>query len=132
MVLFVTLHRRRSVLQQSNQRMTKSNNMATQSSYLPVAWEYRETLEEEMKKATRGKIFYFDGDNQLEQTEGRILEITEHKGAGIFIRLEHSPGISNSQSLIRIDRIITLFGKIGAAYDEYDAFANACMDCKGD
>lgn len=32
---------------------------------------------------------------------------------------------------IRIDRIITLFGKPGAAYDEYDAFANACLNCAG-
>ena len=36
-----------------------------------------------------------------------------------------------SHAMIRIDRIITLFGKPGAAYDEYDAFANACMDCSG-
>ncbi|WP_240452744.1 hypothetical protein [Sphingobacterium sp. xlx-130] len=32
---------------------------------------------------------------------------------------------------IRIDRIITLFGKIGAAYDEYNQYANSCMDCTG-
>jgi hypothetical protein len=32
---------------------------------------------------------------------------------------------------IRIDRIITLFGKPGAAYDEYDSFANQCLACTG-
>jgi hypothetical protein len=52
------------------------------------------------------------------------LEIKDIKGEGMFILLD-------SGTRIRIDRIITLFGKPGAAYDKYDAFANACMDCMG-
>jgi hypothetical protein len=32
---------------------------------------------------------------------------------------------------IRVDRIITVFGKPGAAFDEYDAYANACLSCTG-
>ncbi len=35
----------------------------------------------------------------------------------------------DSGAQIRIDRIITLFGKPGAAFDEYDAFANQCLSC---
>jgi len=95
------------------------------SSYLPVAWEYLETVEEEIIKETSGKIFYFDNNNQLEQVEGRILKLIEEKGEGLFILLEKG-------NKVRMDRIITLFGKIGAAYEEYDAYANACMDCSGD
>jgi len=102
------------------------------SSYLPVAWEYLETVEEEIKKQTSGKIFFFDDDNQLEQIEGRVLELFEEKGKGAFIRVTGGTMPSVSEYNVRLDRIITLFGKIGAAYDEYDAFANACMDCKGD
>jgi uncharacterized protein (DUF983 family) len=30
---------------------------------------------------------------------------------------------------IRINRIITFFEKIGAAYDEYSAYSDACMGC---
>ena len=48
----------------------------------------------------------------------------EEKDAGLFIAL-------NTGSKVRVDRIITLYGKPGAAYDEYDAYANACMDCMG-
>lgn len=103
-----------------------------ENSYLPVAWEYRETVEEEIKKQTIGKIFFFDDNNQLEQIEGRILDLFEEKGKGVFIRLAGGNTLSDSEYTIRLDRIITLFGKVGAAYDEYDAFANACMDCKGD
>lgn len=95
------------------------------SSYLPVAWEYLETVEEEIIKKTSGKIFYFDNNNQLEQVEGQIIKLIEEKGEGVFVLLEEG-------GKVRMDRIITLFGKIGAAYEEYDAYANACLDCKGD
>lgn len=93
-------------------------------SYLPVAWEYREIIEEQINKKSKGKVFYFGEDNKVEETQGTVVEMTEEKGAGMFI-------IMDTGFRIRIDRIITLFGKIGAAYDEYDAYANACMDCMG-
>lgn len=94
------------------------------NSYLPVAWEYREVIEEQMDKKNSGKVFYFDEDNKLEESGGRIVEINEEKSEGVFILMDN--GLR-----IRIDRIITLFGKVGAAYNEYDAYSNACMDCSG-
>lgn len=109
-----------------------TKKVVTDNSYLPVAWEYRETVEEEIKKQTVGKIFFFDDTNQLEQIEGNILALLEEKGKGVFIRVKDANVASASEYHVRLDRIITLFGKVGAAYDEYDAFANACMDCKGD
>jgi len=92
--------------------------------YLPVAWEYREVIEEEIEKKTKGKIFYFCFNEGICEAEGRVLLMKEEKGKGLFIALD-------TEAKIRIDRIITLFGKPGAAYDEYDAYANACMDCMG-
>ncbi|WP_423148260.1 hypothetical protein [Rubrolithibacter danxiaensis] len=94
------------------------------TSYLPVPWTYRELIEEAIAKQTRGKIFYFAAEKVIDEAQGKILEMTEIDGKGIFIKLD-------SKAQIRIDRIITLFGKPGAAYDEYDAYANACMDCMG-
>jgi hypothetical protein len=32
---------------------------------------------------------------------------------------------------VRVDRVITINGIPGPAYDEYDGFALACLDCKG-
>jgi len=94
------------------------------TSYLPVAWEYREVIEEEIEKKTTGKIFYFCSDEGICEAKGRVLHMKEERGNGVFITLD-------TETKIRIDRIITLFGKPGAAYDEYNAYANACMDCMG-
>jgi len=93
------------------------------NSYLPVAWEYRESIAEQIQSKNKGKIFYFAENNKLEEAEGIVVKLTEGK-EGVFILMDNG-------HQIRIDRIITLFGKIGAAYEEYDAFANACMDCSG-
>lgn len=114
----------------------KSEYSVYKSSYLPVAWEFKEALKEEIRKSSTGKIFYFDHNDQLEQSEGRILQLAEAKEGGLFIWLDpqkaSSATFTRTSIPIRIDRVITFFGKIGPAYDEYDAFANACMDCKGD
>lgn len=97
-----------------------------ETSYTPVQWSYREVIEEEIAKASTGKIFYFcsAGDEVVCSAEGKILNMEDIEGKGVFIQLDPSASV-------RIDRIITLFGKPGAAYDEYDAYANACMECTG-
>lgn len=101
--------------------------METQSFIQPypgVAWDYREVIETEKGKKTSGKVFYFNPANQIDMAQGAIQQVLDNGRSGIFIVLD-------SNEKIRIDRIITMFGKPGAAYDEYDAFANACMDCNG-
>src|SRR5688572_19486971 len=92
--------------------------------YSPVEYVYKEVIAEEIGKGRVGKVFYFSNGNTVESAEGRIVHFGEVPGKGEFIALE-------PEAHIRIDRIITLFGKPGAAYDEYDAYANACMDCSG-
>lgn len=94
------------------------------TSYSPVQYVYKEVIAEEMQKGTAGKVFYFSDGNTIESAEGRLVDLREVQGEGDFITLD-------PEARIRIDRIITLFGKPGAAYEEYDAFANACMDCNG-
>lgn len=101
-----------------------SKDEATSLGYLPVEWVYREVIEEQIQKQSTGKIFYFCEKEDICSLSGRILSMEEIGKEGIFIKLD-------SEELIRIDRIITLFGKPGAAYDEYDAYANACMECMG-
>ena len=93
------------------------------STYSPVAYVYREIIAEEISTGRRGKIFFFNPDGKVDSTEGRVLELIERHD-GQFIRME-------PEQEIRIDRIITLFGKPGAAYDEYDDFANQCLSCTG-
>lgn len=102
----------------------KTKNQINEITYLPVAWEYREIIEEEINKKNSGKIFYFEEGNKIGEAQGIISEMIEQKKKGVFIVMQD--GLQ-----IRIDRIITLFGKVGAAYDEYNAYADACMDCSG-
>ncbi|MBX2965710.1 MAG: hypothetical protein KF845_06155 [Cyclobacteriaceae bacterium] len=106
-----------SVLQQYNR-----NFMET--SYTPVDYVYRELIEEAIAAGKSGKVFYFEKTGVVDEAEGRILKLEEIPGKGLFI-------VFDSAATVRIDRIITLFGKPGAAFDEYDAYANKCLDCKG-
>jgi len=93
-------------------------------SYSPVQYVYREIIEEEITKQSRGKVFYFNDGQAVDSCEGELVSLVEVEGKGLFIKM-----IPEAQ--IRIDRIITLFGKPGAAYDEYDNFANQCLSCTG-
>jgi len=94
------------------------------NSFTPVPYEFREVIAEEIAKGTSGKVFYFNGDQEVDSVEGTVIRLDEVAGKGLFIFMD-------PENEIRIDRIITLFGKPGAAYDEYDAFGNACLSCTG-
>jgi hypothetical protein len=96
----------------------------TDNSYLPVSWDFREILAESKAAGKSSKIHYFDATLNIYADEGAIKEIIEIKDEGEFLILE-------SGNSIRLDRIITLYGIPGPAFDIYDSFANACLDCTG-
>jgi hypothetical protein len=75
-------------------------------------------------KQTEGKIFYFNDKLIIDSAQGCVTGMAEVSGEGLFIDL-------NTGVRIRIDRIITLFGRPGAAYDEYDGYGNVCLSCTG-
>jgi hypothetical protein len=85
---------------------------------------YQGSHRDEIAKRTTGKIFYFNSDQVVDSIEGRIIKMEEINSKGLFITLD-------PEAHLRIDRIITLFGKPGAAFDEYDAYANQCLSCTG-
>mgnify|MGYP001175073741 CR=1 FL=1 len=95
-----------------------------ETSFTPVDYVYREIIEEAIASGKRGKVFFFEKPGVVEEAEGQVVQLEEIAGKGLFIHLD-------SHAAVRIDRIITLFGKPGAAFDEYDAYANQCLDCKG-
>lgn len=94
------------------------------TSFTPVSYDHREVIEEEIRKCKSGKVFFFNNDSRLDCVEGQIENLFEVNCRGWFIKVY-------PKSLIRIDRIITVNGRPGPAYDEYDSYANACLDCKG-
>jgi hypothetical protein len=93
-----------------------------EGSYLPVQWVHREVIEEAILKEASGRVFYFCEEEEICSADGTIMEMKDLAGQGVFITLD-------SGKKIRIDKIITLFGKPGAAYEEYEAYANACLSC---
>ena len=92
------------------------------TAYSPVAYEYRESILEQIAKRTHGKIFFWSPDKQVDEVVGRAIKLEETPGKGMFVILD-------TGEQVRIDKIITLFGRPGAAYDEYDSFANQCLSC---
>lgn len=93
-----------------------------ETSYTPVAYEFKDVIDEQIAKKTSGKVFFWSADQQVDEVVGTVLRREEIPAKGEFIFLD-------SEKSVRIDRIITLFGKPGAAFDEYDAFANQCLAC---
>lgn len=99
------------------------NIIKPEISYTPVDWVYREVIQEQIDRKASGKVFFFDKGQEIGEGQGTLLELKELDKEGLYIFLD-------SDMAIRVDRIITLFGKPGAAYDEYEAYANTCSDCK--
>lgn len=93
------------------------------TSYTPVAYEYREAIEEQIAMNKSGKIFFWSEDKKVDEVIGRVVKLEDVAGEGMFLTLD-------SGATVRIDRIITLYGKPGAAFDEYDAYANRCLSCR--
>lgn len=92
--------------------------------YLPVDPDYYEMIEQEKVKKETAVIHYFKNGNALGEEKGVIKSVTKNHLNEDFVTLENGTGV-------RIDRIIVVNGKPGPAYDEYDAYALACLDCMG-
>jgi hypothetical protein len=92
------------------------------TSYTPVPYIFSESITQNISTGKSGKIFYFNPQDVFDCAEGKVVGLNETPGEGVFLTMD-------PEVRIRIDRVITLFGQPGPAYDEYDRFANACMEC---
>ncbi len=92
--------------------------------YRPVDPDYYEMIEAEMTAGKKAVIHYFKNENTIGEEKGNIKEITANHKNEEFVSLENGKEI-------RIDRIIVVNGRPGPAYDEYDSYALACLDCMG-
>lgn len=89
--------------------------------YLPVPWDFREVLDEVIQKGTTGRIHYFSRQPLIERAEGRVAELKK-EASGEYL-------LTDRGEKVRLDKIITLFGKPGPAFDDYESYGNACMNC---
>ena len=89
--------------------------------FSPVYPVYYEVFSEEQEKEFI-KVFYFGNGTEVEEARGKITNLVKKGSIEEYL-------VFDSGDEVRIDRIITINGKSGPAYDEYDAFALACLDC---
>jgi hypothetical protein len=69
-------------------------------------------------------VHYFGDDNSLHSAHGKVKEIQSNSENEEFVKLDNG-------EQVRFDRIIVFGGKPGPAFDEYDSYALACLDCTG-
>jgi hypothetical protein len=53
--------------------------------YSPVAYEYREVIQDEIEKQKTGKVFFFDEDDAVKDVEGKVVKLAEVKGILFFL-----------------------------------------------
>jgi len=92
--------------------------------YSPVVPDFYDIIESVRKKNISIKVHYFGPENELNDANGVMKGITINSKNEEYLEL-------NSDETVRLDRIITLNGKPGPAFDEYDSYALACLDCMG-
>lgn len=90
--------------------------------FTPVDPDFKEIIRGTQKASQSGKVHFFNPTNQVDDTSGHIVSLEKSK-LGEFLVL-------NTGAKVRLDKVITLFGRPGPAYDQYDAFANACLACE--
>ncbi len=90
--------------------------------YSPIDPDYYEIIEKEISKKGISVVNYFGSDNEIEDAKGNLKEV-------LFIKHYESFLVFETGEQVRLDRLITLNGIPGPAYDEYDGYALACLDC---
>lgn len=94
------------------------------SDYIRVNPDYYDIIEMEKSKSILSVVNYFGSNGQLEDVKSKIIKIVTNENNEDHLLFENN-------EKIRLDRIITINGKPGPAFDEYDSYALACLDCTG-
>lgn len=92
--------------------------------FSPVDPDFYEVIEREKSKGGISTVNYFGPKEEILGTRDVIDDVFFIKNYEAYLVFERS-------DKIRLDRIITINGKPGPAYDEYDSFANSCLSCMG-
>ena len=90
--------------------------------YVPFDPDYFEKVEKAMNQPC--KVHYFNADGQVMDAKGSVIGVFSPDDFAHFVALDND-------TAIRLDRIITLNGSPGPAYEEYDLFALQCLTCMG-
>ncbi len=94
--------------------------MKENSVFSPIDPDFYDIFEPFMQ--TEVRVVYFVSNQKLEESRGKLKGLIKNDN-GEFLDI-----IADQN--VRIDRIITINGKLGPAFDEYDSYANECLSCK--
>jgi hypothetical protein len=92
--------------------------------YSPVDPDFYDAIENVKEIGAPVLVHYFSQENQLNDARGTIKGVVRNAEHEEFLVLD-------SCDNVRLDRIITLNGRPGPAFDEYDSYSLACLDCNG-
>jgi hypothetical protein len=92
------------------------------SSYTPIDPDFYDTIKELSERHPDFKVFFFLPDQKLGEANGEYQQIKKSENGEFMMIKDSDP--------VRIDRIITVNGKPGPAYAEYNAYADACLSCQ--
>ncbi len=95
-----------------------------ETKYLPVDPYFFDLIESLKSMNKDVVIHYFGLSNELNQVKGLIEKVIKNNSNQEYL-------VIKSGENVRLDRIITLNGRPGPAFDEYDGYALACLDCMG-
>lgn len=90
--------------------------------FVPFDPDYYGNLEKLLGQSC--KINYFDADGTVADASGRLTDLVRPDGFAHFVVLDE-------EVALRSDRIITLNGRPGPAFEEYDLYALQCLTCMG-
>lgn len=102
--------------------MLQEKNSAYQDGYLPVDPDFIDHCVSCVSGGRSGKIHYWNPENEVDDASGKLVSL-EKSEKGFFLKLEDG-------STVRLDKIITLFGRPGPGYEAYDRYANVCLTCE--
>ena len=91
-------------------------------SYLPVSCDFHDELLGLATKKERIKVYIFNEKGTLDEISGIIKDVYTKMGEE-FLLIE-------SQSPIRLDKIVTYNGKPGPNYDRLEEMDHDCHECK--
>ncbi|PWJ42567.1 hypothetical protein [Sediminitomix flava] len=90
-------------------------------SYLPVGCDFYDELTALSFKKENLKIFFFNEKNEVDEAKGLLTDI-------LTLQKEEFAQVGDQK--VRLDKMITINGRPGPAYEEYDSYANACLSCQ--
>lgn len=90
--------------------------------FVPFDPDYYGNLEKLLGQSC--KINYFDADGMVADASGWLTGFMRPDAFAHFVVLDE-------EVALRSDRIITLNGRPGPAFEEYDLFALQCLTCMG-